>query len=293
MALLKTNKCYFVGTLVEVKDHREVTYGDNKTAYSAKIVIKSVLEDGTESLTELQNFTSKTNKDGSLNKNYSIIANIKELLNKRVVVSGASLVGERFWAKNTNQLVPATKYSFNLIREARPTDKDTATFSFGGFVARELVEQTDADDNIVCYKMTIAQANYREDNLQMIDFVVSKDNLAAVAAIQKMYTQGTTVEVEGICSNIVTTTTKTEERAFGDPIVKVFTNTDKKLVITSGGEPVEGEGEYTVEVIQTLMDAYTRQGIEIKNKANNESGIQTAEAAPKVPSKKSALAGLI
>ena len=47
MALLRTNNCYFVGTLVEVKDHKELTYGpENKEAVAATIVLKCVLGEG-------------------------------------------------------------------------------------------------------------------------------------------------------------------------------------------------------------------------------------------------------
>lgn len=298
MALLRTNNGYFVGTLVEIKDFKELTYGaENKEAVTATIVVKSVLGEGenaVESLTELRNFTSKYTKDGKQNKNYDKILNIKEFLNKRVVIAGAQIVGERFWAKNTNQLVPSTKFNFNLIRLAKDSEVDKAEFEYGGFVYKELTEKTDADGNVLHYVISIAQANYNENNMQVVEFVVEKDNLAAVKAIQNAYTQGSTVQISGICSNIVTQITKTEEAMFGDPITKVFTRTDKKLIITSGQPVVEGEGEYTVEAIKSLVDAYTREGIEIKDKAMNDSNAQTAQEATKnVSSKKSALAGLI
>ena len=49
-------------------------------------------------------------------------------------------------------------------------------------------------------------------------------------------------------------------------------------------------GEFT----HVNVDAYTKEGIEIKNKSTNDSNVQTAQTATKsAPSKKSALAGLI
>ena len=141
--------------------------------------------------------------------------------------------------------------------------------------------------------MTIAQANYKEDNIYLIDFIVDKDNLNAIKVIQDNYVEGATVSVEGVCSNIVTQFTTEEETLFGEPIVKTFTKTNKKLIITGGRPVVKGEGEYTPEAIKTLVDAYTREGIEIKEKKMSQT-VQNAEVAQKnVPSKKSALAGLI
>lgn len=299
MALLRTNNCYFVGTLVEVKDHKELTYGpENKEAVAATIVLKCVLGEGdnaTESVVELRNFTSKLTKDGKINKNYDKIVNINDLLGKRVVIAGAQINGERFWATNTSQLVNSIKFNFNMIRAAKADEtEDKAEFEYAGFVYKELYERTDADGNVQHYVISIAQANYHENNMQVVDFVVDKNNIAAVKAIQQYYTQGATVSISGVCSNIVTQTTKTEEAMFGDPIVKVFTKTDKKLILVSGKPVIEGEGEYSVEAIKTLVDAYTKEGIEIKNKSTNDSNVQTAQTATKsAPSKKSALAGLI
>lgn len=299
MALLKTNSCYIIGTLVEVKDFREVTYGaNNAEAVTATIVVKSQLGEGDEnaSLTELRTFCSKLTKAGAVNKNYNTILHIQDLLNKRVVVSGATLNGERFWAKNTNQLVPTTKYNFNLIRPASANQtEDKAEFQFGGFVYRELQPKVNEDGDILYYQMSIAQANYKEDNMHVIDFVVDKDNQTAVKAIEKMYEQGATVEVSGVCRNIISTTVVEEEVAFGEPIKKTYTKTDKRLVITSGQPVIQGEGEYTLENIKALNDAYVKEGTEIKDKANStvQNSSNASSATDSKPSKKSALAGLI
>lgn len=298
MALLKTNNCYIIGTLVEVKDFRELTYGeDNREALSATIVVKSQLGEGDEnaSLIELRTFCSKLTKAGTVNKNYNTILHIKDLLNQRVVISSATINGDRFWASNTNQLVPVTRYNFNIIRPASATQKDDkAEFSFGGFVYRELSPRTDEDGNVLYYQISIAQANYKENNMHVVDFVIDKDNQAAIKAIEKMYEQGSTVEISGICKNVVTTSVVKEEVAFGDPVEKTFTKTDKKLIITSGQSPVQGEGEYTIEAIKALNDAYTKEGIAIKDKATSDNSSSSASnTVDSKPSKKSALAGLI
>ena len=222
--------------------------------------------------------------------------NIDELLNKRVVVSGATLQGTRFWSAKTNQLVPSTKYNFNIIRPAKTDDKDTATFSFSGFVYKPLTERTDADNNVEYYQMSLAQANYKEDGMHVVDFIVDKDNLKAIQVIESKYEQGSTIEIFGICKNIVTNVTKTEETAFGEPITRILPRSDKKLVITQGKEPIIGEGEYTIEDIKRLNAAFIAEGEQIKNKAVNTASApatNNASSPAKPMSKKSALAGLI
>ena len=184
--LSKVNTCYFVGTLVEIKNKKEGSYtskdGNEVPYVSVDIVVKSTIPYNGEQIevtNELRNFTNKFTKSGTVNANYNTICNIEDLLNKRVIVSGASLDGTRFWSARTNQLVPSTKYNFNIIRAAKPTDEDTATFSFSGFVYKPLTERTNADGDVEYYQMSVAQANYKEDNMFVVDFIVDKDNLKA------------------------------------------------------------------------------------------------------------------
>jgi hypothetical protein len=303
--LLKTNSCYFVGELVEVKNLRTGTFNKKDASgkeisdnfVSADIVIKSVI-DGQEITNELRNFTAEHTLKGTVNANFKTISNIQSMLNKKVAISGASLRGTRFWSAKNNSLVPSVKYNFNIIRLARVGEADASSFTFGGFVVKPLAEHNDADGNLDYYQLTMAQATYREDNMQLIDFIVDKDNIKAKSTIESRYPVGTTVEVSGICRNIVTNVTKTEEVAFGDPITRVLPKSDKHLVITSGKEPVVGEGEYGIDAIKALKEAYNKEAEEIKNKALDESATNGGAAikndtADKAPSKKSALEGLI
>lgn len=284
------NTVYLVGELVEVKDFKEGNY-DDKNYVATTIVIKSIV-DGVELLTEARSFTNELKKDGTPNKNYSTMKNISTLLNKRVVVSGAQLRGERFWSPRTNQLTNAVRINFNIIRTASPKDEDKATFDFGGFVTRPLQEVVDENNNVKHYQITLGQANYSETNMFEVAFTVDASNVAAARAIENMYTAGTTVEVSGNYRTIVTTVEKVTEVAFGDPVVKKYNNVNRKLVITSGSEPITGEGEYTEEAISKLIAAYNAEGKQIQEKALSQSN--TSSEKPAAKSKpKSSLAGLI
>lgn len=289
------NNVYLVGELVEVKDFKEGFYGDNVNYVAATVVIKSMVNDQ-ELLTEARTFINELKKDGTPNKNYSIVKNIQSMLNKRVVISGATLKGERFWSSRTNQLANAVRVNFNLIRLASTKDKeDTVTFEFGGFVTRPLQEVVDENNVVKFYQITLGQANYKEDNMFEVTFTVDADNEKAARAIENMYEAGVTVEVSGVCRTIVNVVEKTTEVAFGDPIVKKYNNVDRKFVITSGSEVITGEGEYTAEVIEKLVAAYKAEGKEIQAKASNTATTTNSSVsnAPKPKAKNSSLAGLI
>ena len=228
---------------------------------------------------------------------FSLPQNLKEkdLLNERVVISGASLAGNRFWSPRTEQLVAATKINFNLINKATSVQtEDKAEFKFGGFVLRELAEKLDAEGNLEYYTITIAQANYSENDMMEVQFTLPKDNIAAVNAIQARYEQGTTVLINGVCQTIVTTHSTTEETMFGEAQTRVSVRSDKKFIIVGGKEPIVGEGEYTVEAIKALNAAYVKSGEKIKQDSlGSNSKAESAPEQQKAPSKKSALAGLI
>ena len=287
------NNVYLVGELVEIKDFKEGFYGDNLNYVSATVVIKSIVNDQ-ELLTEARTFINELKKDGTPNKNYSVIKNIQNMLNKRVVISGATLKGERFWSTKTNQLVNSVRVNFNLIRLASSRDnEDIVTFEFGGFVTRPLQEVVDENNVVKYYQITLGQANFKEDNMFEVSFTVDADNEKAARAIENMYEAGVTVEISGVCRTIVNVVEKTTEVAFGDPIVKKYNNVDRKFVITSGSEVITGEGEYTADVIDRLVAAYKAEGKEIQSKASNAATDSSVSNAPKPRSKNSSLAGLI
>lgn len=294
MSLLNKNSVYLVGELVEVKDFREGTHSGDKNYISATVVIKSDVN-GQELLTEARTFCNELKADGNQNKNYATIKNINGWLGKRVVISGASLKGERFWSPRTSQLVNAVRTSFNLIRLAGANDKeDKATFEFGGFVTRPLQEVLDENGNVKYYQITLGQATYKEDNMFECTFTVSADNVAAARAIEDKYVAGATVEISGVCQTIVTVVEKETEVAFGDPVIKKYNNVDKKFVILGGSEVISGEGEYTEDAIARLVAAYNAEGKEIQAKASsNEKASATTSAQPKPKAKSSSLAGLI
>ena len=127
--LSKVNNCYVVGELVEIKNKNEGSYTNkdgNPVEYvSADIVVKSVLDingEKVEVTNELRNFTKKYRNDGAVNANYKDIVNIESLLNQKVVISGASLEGTRFWSARTNSLVQVQNITSDLsVKQSQQT----------------------------------------------------------------------------------------------------------------------------------------------------------------------------
>lgn len=293
--LERTNRVYVVGELVEIKDYKKGVYNNDKEYIATTVVIKSIV-DGKELLIEGRSFVNKLKKDGTVSKNYTALEGLNDMLNRRVVLTNAEIEGDRFWSDRTNQLVNSTRINFNTIKLASK-ENDIATFEFGGFVTRPLQEIVDENGNVKYYQITFGQANYKEDNMFEAIFTVEADNINAARAIEQIYEAGVTAVISGNYRSIITCVEKTTDVAFGDPIVKKYYNSDRKFIITSGGEAITGaeNGEYTEEVIAKLVAAYNESGKQIQEKALSKttSSTDSKTVAPKPKAKNSSLAGLI
>ena len=294
MGLFNKNNVYIVGELVEVKDFRLDVHSGDKNYVAATVVIKSIVN-GKELLTEARTFINELTTKGAVNKNYTVVKDIQSMLGKRVVISGGNIRGERFWSERTSQLANSTRINFNLIRLARTQEtEDKATFEFGGFVTRPIQEVVDENGDVKYFQITLGQANYKEDNMFEVTFTVTKDNIKAVRVMEEKYEAGVTVEINGNCETIVTQKAVQTEVAFGEAIEKIYTNVDKKYVITGGSDIISGDGEYTEEIISRLVSAYKAEGAEIQKKASEKGNTATtASNSAKPKSKASSLAGLI
>jgi hypothetical protein len=139
--------------------------------------------------------------------------------------------------------------------------------------------------------MEIAQADYTGENLRVIRFTVGKDSAKIVAAIQSSYTKGTTVSINGEIHYEVNEIEKKEEVAFGEPIVKKFTNVIKTFLITGGKPVIVSEQAYTPAQISALEAAYSEYLQKVEKDAKNQ--VQSGQVAVNPSPAKSSKQGLL
>jgi hypothetical protein len=94
--------------------------------------------------------------------------------------------------------------------------------------------------------------------MSVLKFDVDKDDTNIAQAIEANYETGATVKFNGNLIYTSRTETKTEQVAFGDPIVKNITISDKSYRITGGDAPFEEDGPdtYTVDEIKKFVADY-------------------------------------
>lgn len=250
MSKLRTNKVYIVGTLTQVKDVREGEK-DGVRWIGGTAVIKSGDND-----IETKFYSSEKTKAGKSNVKYSIYTKLADRVNERVKING-DVLGRIWFSPREGQLITFNEINAGFFNTPRVDEEDAATFEYGGFVYKPIQERQNKDGELIGYEIQIAQANFNNNNMQVVKFFVDKDRTDIVSAIESQYPKNTTVEIMGNIMYEVTNEVRTEEVSFGSPIQKIIPVTRKALVINGGKEAILDEAiAYSQEDISELETSY-------------------------------------
>ena len=280
MAVLKKNEVFIIGTLVDVKTDVR-TSSENKTYVSGKASIK-VLVNNVENIIEASIYAFEKTKEGADSKMFKSYVTLESLIGKRVRVTG-SLGEGSIVDPSTGDVRHFNQINARFINAAYSTDtEDKATFEYSGFVVRPIYERRDKEDNLLGYRIEVAQANYNDNNCIVVRFDIDKNDTQKAAVIEANYVAGATVEFSGTLGAVSTIETKTVEADFGDPIVKTFAKTEKSYSIVSGNLPLaeEDENAYKKPFIDTLIAAYKQADVDRVEKARSNATEESVAENP-------------
>lgn len=268
------NKIYIVGTLTEVELRKGSK--DGKDYVGGSCVITSNGQP-----IEVKFYSSLLKKDNTVNKKYQNIIDLEGMKGRRVTVNG-ELTSRAFYQVSAGQTITFNEINAGFFNLAKDTVEDVATFEFAGYVMRPLYERLNKEEQLIAYEMEIGQADYTGENLRAIRFTVDKDSPKIVSAIQSSYTKGATVSINGEIRYQVNEIEKKEEVAFGEPIVKKFTNVIKTFLITGGKPVIMTEAAYTPAQINALELAHAEylKSVEEDAKKQAQSGQVAVTPAP-------------
>ena len=269
MAVLKKNEVFIVGELVDVKTDVR-TSSDNKTYISGKVSVKVVVNN-VENIIDASIYANEKTKEGADSKMYKSYLTLDSLIGKRVRITGSLREGA-IVDPSSGDVRHFNQIDAKFINAAYSTDvEDKATFEYSGFVVRPIYERKDKEDNLLGYRIEVAQANWNDTNCFVIRFDIDKDDTQKAAVIEANYIAGATVEFSGNLGAVSTIEVKTVEADFGDPITKTFAKTDKTYSIVSGNLPLASDDEraYSDAMIKTLIAAYKQADVDRVEKARN------------------------
>lgn len=288
MEVLRKNEVIITGRLVAA-DIKKDFDKNGKSYISVNATIQSEIKGKTNTF-EVDFYAREMTKDNKVNKLYTTYSEIEDFLNKKVQVSG-ELTENRFWSSNAGQLVSAQKINGKFIKGELETTADAATFTIGGFVVKELVEKTNKNNEVYRYDLSIGQANYNNTSMNVFVLHVDPADTEIVRGV-KTYQAGMTVQVKGnLCFTSEQVTVVDENSGFGEEISRVYTNKQKNYFITGGSNPIKGEesGQYSMDLIQSLIAAYKQKDVELQSGASAQEAKKPAEKAAPVTSRQSSL----
>lgn len=288
MEVLRKNEVIITGRLVAA-DIKKDFDKNGKSYISVNATIQSEIKGKTNTF-EVDFYAREMTKDNKVNKLYTTYSEIENFLNKKVNVSG-ELTENRFWSSNAGQLVSAQKINGKFIKGELETTADSATFTIGGFVIKELVEKVNKNNEVYRYDLSIGQANYNNTSMSVFVLHVDPADTEIVRGV-KTYQAGMTVQVKGnLCFTSEQVTVVDENSGFGEEISRVYTNKQKNYFITGGSNPIKGEesGQYSMDLIQSLIAAYKQKDVELQSGASAQEAKKPAEKAAPVTSRQSSL----
>jgi hypothetical protein len=282
--MLKTNSFHVVGTLIDVVSKKGSFKANGHNYINATATIKSVIN-GQDNIYKVRFFSSDVKADGTPNKLYSVYEGLEgNYKGHRVEIDG-TIRDNRFVGKD-GQMHAGQTLEGKWISAASESKMDEGTWTIGGFVARDIEEKTNKNNEVYRYDFAIGQANYKEDNMSLFTLHIAPGDNVILNGVRK-YKVGDTVTLNGRL-NFIETTAVVEDKnnAFGEPVTKTFINHNNNFFITSGSNPITDSSDpdkYNNQVIGTLVAAYKASGVEIQQKAasnaNSAAAVETNEAS--------------
>ena len=282
--MLQTNNFHVVGSLISV-DSKTGTFKQNGHNYiNVTATVKSVIN-GQDNIFKIRFFSSDTKADGTPNKMFNIYNSLEKNYKDRRVVIDGSIRDNRFVGKD-GQMHASQSLEGKWISAAEEFEVDEGTWSVGGFVAKDLEEKTNKNNEIYRYDFTIGQSNYKGDNMSLFTFHIAPGDNVILNGVRK-YKVGDTITLNGKL-NFIETIAVVEDKnnAFGEPITKTFVNHNNNYFITGGTNPITDaadQDKYSNQVITSLVAAYKASGVEIQQKASSSKAAAPVETneAPK------------
>lgn len=273
--LTRENKIEIIGTLEKIDIIKDTSKTNGSAYMRGNLVVK--VSSPKQMNIPLNFFTSALTKDGKPRKLYGQLEALRQ--GQRVNIT-ATVDENKFYDQTRGQLAKGKRLNVNFINNVGLNDVDKAEFSYSGFVFEGLKELFDRDGEPYGYGIKLAQTNYKNDNCQVVGFMVDSQNAAAIRYMQAEYTSGKTVKVYGVLDYDIVTETVTEKADFGPDIVKTFQRNVSNIIITKGTSV--SEGEYEVEDVTRLIAASAAEdrALEANAHTQEKAGTQVSTNKP-------------
>lgn len=265
----KTNIVRIIGTLESATTEIKNSSRDGHEYIIVNAVVSSVIN-GVRNEYDVRFMANKLTADKKINKLFEQYQGIETLIGKKVDING-SLRTNRFFSTRNNQIVNSQTIDGKFIHGTVESAIDVATFTITGFIAQLLTEKTNKEGKVYRYDIVIGQGNYANDCANLFTLHVDPTNSAVVKGITNSYKIGDTVQFNGALNfKVEHVTVEDKNSAFGEPLVRTYTNRQRNFYILGGSNPLTVEdGAYPSEIIQALIAGYKAKDVELSAAATS------------------------
>lgn len=216
----------------------------------------------TENVIPVHSFAMRKKSDGTDNKMYDNIMNMREnyiseasaedgITPTRLTFAGRTCnIGENVYVNREGRTVDGVfQINCNFPRTARAEDVETAEFTLSGVVG-SIKPEYNGDDETgrLKVKMIIVNYNGKVDVVELIAEAGSAANF-----IEQNWHEQDTVNLTGKINMSFKVEERKIEQAFGAPQVKKHTVSKNELVITGGSYPLDEDESYDAGQIKIAL----------------------------------------
>lgn len=278
----RTNRFEINGTLKDatVKEGRSKKTGS--AFVTADLIMTSVIN-GVENEFTISFIANELDANKKPNRMYSALLHVKENVGTKLKVIGR-IEENRYWSKK-NSAIASYKRLRGSFFNKNTEDADSATFELGGFIVKEASERRNKENQIYKYTIDLGQADYKGTSLSVFTLDIDPNHADVVHGVAS-YKMKDTVVFNGSLNFLVTKKeVEDTNSAFGQPIVRVYTNRTSNFFITGGSKPIVEEGrKYTDDIINDLVSDYKAKAEEITFNAKSSVEETPEEEIPTSPS---------
>lgn len=277
MAQLKegVNKVIIKGMLVDNSLDTRVSR-DGKPYIGGNLIIAA----GENNQVPVNFFAFQKRKDGEYNKiytslesvmnHYKSIAAVGKENADYVAITNGNLEENAFYVTRGGdelRLISSFRIRSNFVNREKTAVEPQSTFEVETFI-KGISEEAHPDDETKSRLVIVGLAPNFFGRVHSLKFYVDEDKKQQYVA--NNYKEGDTVKLAGSVVNNVYTRTVVEEMDFGEDIERVYENSRKELIATSGSAPYIAEMAYEEEAIMEAAKEREQYLQEQKEKKENQ-----------------------
>lgn len=249
---------------------------EGKNYVAGEVVVQTVDKQGNTLLVPVSFISADTKKDGTPNKNYARLIQLKEFNSiasagienaTKVQIRGAKMEENLFLPQGGEEVISTTRISSNFFTKITDANYNpSSSFNVTAYILAMRPEMIVVDGEETESGRLVIQAAMvgYNDRVDVFKFIV--ENETYINFVKANWHEGDTVQIGGEVRYTVENVERTVEVGFGDAETRTYTKRIKEFIVLRGSaSPLEAEESYDEADIKAGLVARKARMEKIKN----------------------------